>query len=63
MEKKRHPLQKEADTVHFVKTYMALDGQTPAQAAGLREWKELLEKAAVNDIAASVLSNKCWRRP
>lgn len=32
---------------NFVKPHMALDGQTPAQAAGLdvKGWKELLEKA------------------
>jgi hypothetical protein len=35
---------------NFVKPHMALDGQTPAQAAGLarKGWKELLTEAISN---------------
>jgi hypothetical protein len=45
---------------NFVKLYGALNGQTPAQAAGLdvNGWKELLEKAvAVTNQSATTKEN------
>jgi len=45
---------------NFVKPHMALDGQTPAQVAGLdvKGWKALLEKAITNRSATTKENNR-----
>lgn len=44
---------------NFVKSHMALGGQTPAQVAGLyvQGWKALLEKAVTNRNATTKENN------
>jgi hypothetical protein len=45
---------------NFVKPHMALEGQTPSQAAGLkiRGWKNLFETTITNPLATTVKNNR-----
>lgn len=53
---------------NFVKPHMALDGQTPAQAAGVglgskNKWMELLEKAVTGSGTGGEITGRWDRTP